>query len=248
MNKKILDNDHMNIFMLFIFFFLSSQISAYVVLIDPGHGGEDYGARNKILSISEKDLALQLALKLYHKLNDLYTTHLTRSIDRSLTLQERAELAEKVQADIFISIHINGSHSEESHGFETYYLNDHQEQVIKKVEHFVGAGSIVDKILLDLIIERTAPNSKRLAAFIHKEISSKVIKHYKIFDRGIKPSIFYVLALSKRPAVLLEPGFITNKEDTKRMLTKRFQEHYTNAVTEGIKKYFNRKKRVDIFF
>ncbi len=244
-------------------FLLFSTTFAQVILIDPGHGGEDCGAQTQLKkkisseryvfeTICEKDLALQMAKRLYKKLQPFYSTYLTRSIDRTLTLEERALLAEKVQADIFISIHINASHSEHSHGFETYYLNNHQDEVIKKVEQvenrvFTGDAAIVQQILLDLIIERTAPQSKVLATMIHKEISGEIKKNHKVADRGVKPAIFYVLALSKRPATLLEAGFISNERETRKLLSKKFQENYTDGVLRGIRNYFNKKETPSLF-
>lgn len=252
----------LKIFLLTIILLPQAICLGQVILIDPGHGGEDCGAkghyikviRNKKIkkTICEKDLALQMALKLRDRLKKHYSTYLTRSIDRTISLKERAQLAEKVKADIFISIHLNASHSKHSHGFETYFLNNHNDKVIKKIEkiensELTGKDAIIKQILIDLVIERTAPQSRALAKMIHKNIKRKIIKKHKIFDRGIKPAIFYVLALSKRPAVLLEAGFLSNPKETKKLLSKKFQMNYTLGVYQGIKEYYKKQEMPALF-
>jgi len=237
---------------LFTILFTTSSM-AQSILIDPGHGGEDCGAKGKIWIkktlkvICEKDIALSIAKIIHKRLSKNYSTYLTRSLDRTVTLEERAELADKIKADIFISIHINASTSKSSHGLETFYLDNHDNAAVKKVEEVEnkntkGEQVIINKILADLVIDRTAPSSRKMAKLVHHEISTKISKKYKITDRGVKPAIFYVMALSKRPSILLEVGFMTNPRELKKLITKRFQSDYANAVASGIEKYFQKKK------
>ena len=103
----------------------SSYSFAKVVLIDPGHGGEEIGAvgfldSKKKNKIYEKDLSLRLAKKIRDELSKSTSAYLTRSLDRTVTLQERADLADLIKADLLLSIHFNSSTNSKSHGFELY--------------------------------------------------------------------------------------------------------------------------------
>lgn len=244
----------------FAFFLLLSitSVSAQVVLIDPGHGGSDCGAKatvkldGKNQVICEKDLALSIALKIQEELKDDFNVFLTRSIDRDLDLQERADIADRVQADIFISVHLNASHSRTSHGFETYYLNNHDNAAVRRVEEIENVDSegdqiVINQILADLVIERTAPSSKKLANLIHQNIGQRIENKYSLVDRGVKPALFYVLALSKRPATLLEAGFITNDQEIHTILSPQFQRDYAQSVANGVRKYFKERPSPSLF-
>ena len=116
---------------------LASAAHATVVLVDPGHGGEEHGAIGVLSGarkVMEKDLSLRLARKIQEKLRPHVTVFLTRSLDRTVTLQERADLADKVKADLFISVHFNSSTDQSAQGYETYYLNNSADAAVKKVE------------------------------------------------------------------------------------------------------------------
>lgn len=230
----------------------------YTILVDPGHGGEDKGAtyqmvkKNKtgqkiITPVFEKDLDLQIAKRIYKKLERRrYKVFLTRSIDRTVRLEERANMAEKLGADLFISVHVNSSFSRRSKGFETYYLDNHRDVVVKKVEaaenrNLKGEALIVQQIITDLIIEKTVVSSSGLARNIHASLVKTLVKKFKVVDRGVKPGLFYVLALAKRPAVLLEVGFISNPDELKKMMSRKFQEAYATAVVDGIDKFVKKQ-------
>lgn len=233
---------------LFLLCFSTAGFS-YTILIDPGHGGEDKGAvtlhyDGKVLrEIHEKDLTLEISKKIYAKLQEKkYQVYLTRSIDRDVSLEKRAELAEKVKADLFISVHMNSSTTSESHGFETYYLDNHSNVAVKKVEdvenkNLDGDQLIIHQILTDLVVEKTVVSSKSLANSIHLELKSN-LQGFQIKDRGHKAGLFYVLALSKRPAVLLEVGFLSNPKELDKLSGESFQKKYSEAVVRGIDKYF----------
>ncbi len=230
-------------------FVISFNTYSYIVLVDPGHGGDDEGAKgilklskNRSQIIYEKDLALKISKKIYLNLKKMfYKVYLTRSLDRSVTLEQRAELAEKLKADLFLSIHINSSVNKRSKGFEIFYLDNHSDAAVKKLEkvenrNLQGEDLLVQKILTDLVIERTVVKSKQLANNIHKEVKKKIRK-YKIIDRGVKPGLFYVLTLSKRPGVLIEIAFISNQKDLSKMVKDKFINECAKAITAGVDKY-----------
>tara|TARA_R110000868_G_scaffold138216_2_gene352143 strand:+ start:2243 stop:3016 length:774 start_codon:yes stop_codon:yes gene_type:complete len=238
----------------FILTALSLQALAVTVLIDPGHGGDDHGAKGSYsvghgkkkskVDIKEKDLTLAIAKKVKELLSPHCHAYLTRSLDKNLSLEKRAEVAETIKADLFVSIHVNSSHSSSAHGFETYYLDNHDDAAVRKVEEVEnkmsgGAGeeAVIRQILTDLVVSRTVTSSKALATSIHQEVGKVLPKKFKLTDRGIRPGLFYVLALSKRPAVLLEAGFLSNEKELAKMNSEKFQDEYARAVAEGIKKF-----------
>jgi N-acetylmuramoyl-L-alanine amidase len=226
---------------------------ALTILIDPGHGGDEDGAvattqgENPTRTIKEKDIALSIAKRIYDLLREKnYSVFLTRSIDRTVSLPERAAIAEKTRADLFISVHINSSPEGGAVGFETYYLDNHNDVAIKKVEkteniQSSGDNVVVQQILVDLVVEQTVNTSKPLAESIHSELKSTVGRKYKIPSRGIKPGLFFVLALSKRPGVLLEVGFISTAKERIRMMDPKFQDSYAKAVVKGIENYIRKR-------
>jgi len=233
------------------FIIASFSLQARTILIDPGHGGTEYGAVAKVYSngsknfyyVYEKQLCLILAKKIKNILRNDFTTYLTRSLDRTVTLQERAVMAEKVKADLFVSIHFNSSNDKRSHGIEIYYLDNHNDAAVKKVEKLenkslLGEDKIINQILIDLVIQKTVDSSKRLAKSIHTETQKKIIKRYKRKDRGVRAGLFFVLALSKRPGVLIEAGFMSSKEELKKIRSSNYLNDYAQAIADGIKSYF----------
>ncbi len=216
----------------FLFFIFSVPSFGFVVLIDPGHGGKELGAVSTIYlkdrngkkikkKVYEKDLTLTLAKKIKQKLEKHFSTYLTRSFDRTVSLEKRAELADTVKADLFISIHFNSSSSHKFHGFETYYLDNHDDKAIKKVEAIENIGmegenKIINHILIDLVIKQTVGRS----------------------DRGVKPGLFYVLALSKRPGVLVEAGFMSNPKEIFKIRSKAYLDAYAESIAQGVVKYY----------
>ncbi|MFG1486944.1 N-acetylmuramoyl-L-alanine amidase [Halobacteriovorax sp. RZ-2] len=231
---------------------LTTQTFSATVLIDPGHGGEDCGAKAKVWRkkklniICEKDVALKIALKLKKYINQTkrHRAYLTRTIDKTVSLQKRADMADIIKADIFISIHLNAAEDSSSSGFETYYLNNHQDAAIAKIEavenrDLEGKQVIINNILTDLVVERVAPESKKLGTQVHDQLGKLLTKNYKMKDRGLKPGLFYVLALSKRPSILLEAGFLTNSNEASLVLDDWFHHLYAKYSAKGIISYLD---------
>lgn len=245
----------------FLFILLPLKGHGFVVLIDPGHGGDELGATKKVRlkkgnkvvkrDVYEKDLALSLAVKVKEKLDPYFTTYLTRSFDRTVGLNERAEMADTVKADLFISIHFNSSTEKQSHGFETYYLDNHEDAAVKKVEnveneYLQGAEKIVNQILIDLVIQKTVTSSKRLANMVHRRVASQVKPKFSLRDRGVKPGLFYVLALSKRPGILVEAGFMSNDKEIWKLRKGEFLHGYAQAIAEGVREFFEGRVQKDL--
>lgn len=236
---------------IFLFIFLSLPTFAKVVLIDPGHGGEEVGAvghldAQKRRKVYEKDLSLRLSKKIKDELSKSTSAYLTRSLDRTVTLQERADLADLVKADLFLSIHFNSSPNSQSHGFELYYLDNNSNVAANKVEraenlNLQGEELIVNQILVDLVVQQTVTHSKQLAGAVHEHVRP-VIKRHKIDDRGIKPGLFYVLALSKRPGLLVEVGFVSNPKELKKVQEEKFLNDMARGISSGVLAFIKAQK------
>lgn len=237
---------------LFLFLFsFSAQSFAKVVLIDPGHGGEEAGAvgyldAKRTKKIFEKDLCLRLSKKIKDIISKDTTAYLTRSLDRAVGLQERADMADVVKADLFLSIHFNSAPDRRSHGFELYYLDNNSNVGANKVEraenlNLKGEELIVNQILVDLVVGQTVDHSKDLAREVHEKVKP-TIKKNKILDRGIKPGLFYVLALSKRPGLLVEVGFVSNEEELKKVNSEKFLDEMARSISAGVISYIKKQK------
>ncbi len=238
-------------FCLLLILFISQMTMAKVILIDPGHGGEESGAvghldARKTRKIFEKDLSLRLAKKIKDELSKSTTAYLTRSLDRTVSLQERADLADLVKADLFLSIHFNSSTNAQSHGFELYYLDNNSNVANNKVEraenlNLKGEELIVNQILVDLVVQQTVHHSKELSRHVYEKVRP-VIKTHHMLDRGIKPGLFYVLALSKRPGLLVEVGFVSNKDELKKVNDDRFMDQMSKAIASGVMSFIKTSK------
>jgi N-acetylmuramoyl-L-alanine amidase len=237
--------------LLFLGLFFSNTLFAKVVLIDPGHGGVEIGAigyenGKKSKKVFEKDLCLKLSKKIKDELSKNTSTYLTRSLDRAVGLQERADQADLLKADLFISVHFNSSTNPQSHGFELYYLDNNSNAAAAKVErsenlNLKGEDMIVNQILVDLVVQQTVSHSKQLAAEVHAKLRP-VVRSFGIEDRGIKPGLFYVLALSKRPGLLIEVGFVSNPRELQKVRQEKFQNEFAKAVSDGVMNFIRTQK------
>lgn len=231
--------------------FIASNAFSKVVLIDPGHGGEEIGAIGYLDSarkkkLYEKDLSLRLSLKIKEHLSKHTTTYLTRSLDRVVSLQERADLADLLKVDLFLSVHFNSSTNVKSHGFELYYLDNNSNVAANKVEraenlNLKGEELIVNQILVDLVVQQTVTHSKQLAHFVHQNVGP-VVRKYGVSDRGIKPGLFYVLALSKRPGLLIEAGFVSNQTELKKINQESYLNDLARGISDGILEFVKKQK------
>jgi N-acetylmuramoyl-L-alanine amidase len=210
------------------------------IIIDPGHGGEDPGAIGK-WGIKEKDITLSVSKKIADILKKEYgfKVVLTRDGDYFVSLKERAEIAKKFNAKLFVSIHCNYSETDNAEGPETYFLSTartNEERAVETLENSVIKYEVEDNDLLKFIISDILQNaylkeSQKLAFFIHQKIS----KDRK--DRGVKQAGFYVLRGVYSPSVLVELGFISNPKEAKLLSDEKYQDEISRNIAEGIKAY-----------
>jgi len=233
----------MNLFFasLLAFLIMEPANAKLLIVIDPGHGGSDTGAifddhknikhlfkvPGKTTAITEKNLTLMLSRDLARELlikgNNVI---LTRNEDKDIQLPDRTALANRLNANIFISIHMNSSSSpnEKSGGIETYILNhatddsskrlaDLENKVLKESEAIKNTNSPnVSLIMKDMILDANLEPSRQLACAVQFRLTKNTV------NRGVKQALFYVLLGADMPSILIEAGFINSKNDRNRVL------------------------------
>lgn len=226
---------------------LAKQLALGVrrIVIDPGHGGKDYGAPGYIKGVHEKQVVMQIAKRLSSKIQKELglETILTRTKDTFLTLEERTALANTKNADLFISIHTNAARDRRAYGIETYFLNlatdDSAIQVAAR-ENATSAKNISDleSILNDLMQNAKINESSRLAARVQQNLVRTMAKKYsRVKDKGVKQAPFYVLMGAQMPAILVETSFISNSRECKRLKDNTYQERLCDGIIDGIRAY-----------
>ncbi len=237
--------------MRFFLLFFSFASFTKTILIDPGHGGYEVGAKIKHnkKEIYEKDLTLTFANLLKEKLRKHHNIILTRTDDKFYSLEQRAKMAQEVKADLFISLHFNASKIKSVSGAEIFYLDNHKNKAVAKIESLENSelhqskSDIVNKILIDLAINLNLDASKEFASIVHSKLKP-VYSNFEIKDRGLKPGLFFVLALSKTPGILVEIGFISNAQERKKILTSKYLDKSAEAITLSINKFFLKKQKL----
>jgi N-acetylmuramoyl-L-alanine amidase len=213
------------------------------VVVDPGHGGRDPGATG-IGGLREKDVNLSIAKRLAKRLKSRgFQVILTRSDDRSLSLEERTAIAESAGGDVFISIHANASRRSKTRGIEIYTLDANHERhsldVVSR-ENGVPASKLdpLQRVLAKLRVDEVATNSERLAGLVHANVIAGARRNKRSLpDLGLKKGPFYVLFMSSMSSVLVEAGFLTNKRDAKLLRSAKFQRELADEITRGVDQY-----------
>jgi N-acetylmuramoyl-L-alanine amidase len=208
----------------------SRQEPFSLVVLDPGHGGQDSGAMCG--TVLEKDLTLDVAQRVDRLLQaqGLATT-MTRVGDGYVSLADRAALTNRARDCVFVSIHFNEGNKPVSSGVETYYA-----------AHQTAAGmSIVSWLPFLQRVSSESPNieSQNLAGLIQDSLIART----QAVNRGTKAEQFFVLANVRHPAVLVEGGFLTNKEDIARIGSVDYREQLAAAISEGILSYRDHLKQ-----
>ncbi len=196
----------------------SRIIAKKIIVIDPGHGGKDRGAKG-VRGLLEKDVVLDIAIKLKKIIKKKfgYKVILTRNKDVFIPLEERTAIANAKKADIFISIHANASKRKDASGIETYYLDfAKSERALETAarENKVPLFNIRDDIqyiLADMVANTKMNESSQLAGIIQNNLIRGMRKKFKgVKDLHAKGGPFYVLYGANMPSVLVETYCITN--------------------------------------
>ena len=195
-----------------------------VVVLDPGHGGQDSGAMCG--GVLEKDLTLDVARRIDRLLNsEGIATLMTRVADTYVSLADRAAFTNRVRKCIFVSIHFNEDNKPVASGVETYYA-----------AHQITAGSFLASWLPFLwrpLSDSPNPESQNLAALVQEALVART----RSIDRGTEARQFFVIANVTSPAILIEGGFLTNKEDISKLASEDYRDQIAAAIADGILRY-----------
>lgn len=225
------------------------------IVIDPGHGGENQGALG-VADVHEKFLTMNLAYQLRDRLQLEYPDArvvLTRYWDQELQLSERIHMANRIKADLFISLHYNAAPHDRAAGVETYFLSTEmaiptgEEVKAVKVASRVAvipeseddsakqdkAGVNNEAMMVlqrDLARARQHRNSGKLAEIIQDEL----VDHTGSPDRGVKQANFGVLRGALMPAVVVEAGFVTHPYEGRKIMRQKYQDRVVQALMDSL--------------
>lgn len=222
-----------------------------VVVIDPGHGGRDPGAVGSL--VREKDIVLSIGLKLGKYIEDNFEdvrVIYTRDDDTFVPLHERANIANKNKADLFISIHANALPRSGAIGTETWVMGPHKNESnleVAKLENQVitleedyetkyegfDPNSADSYIIFSLMQYTYLVQSVQFASFIQNEFRERA----KRLDRGVKQAGFVVLWQTTMPSVLVETGFLTHPDEEKYLASQQGQDYLASALFRAFRNY-----------
>jgi N-acetylmuramoyl-L-alanine amidase len=229
---------------------------SFTVVIDAGHGGKDPGAVSANGKVHEKDITLNVALMVgeniaqkYPEVKVLYT----RKTDKFVGLNDRARIANKANADLFISIHVNAAESRSAKGAETYTLGIEEARTERNLEIAKRENGV---ILLEDNHEKTYanfnPNSPE-SYIIFEYMQSEFVKesiHIAQYvqenfandanrlDRGVRQAGFLVLNATSMPSILVELGYISNAEEAKYLASATAQKRLSDCISKAFDKYY----------
>ncbi|OIO35217.1 MAG: hypothetical protein AUJ74_07180 [Candidatus Omnitrophica bacterium CG1_02_44_16] len=217
------------------------------VVLDAGHGGKDPGAIGK-QGLKEKGVVLDMAERVKQELERCgMKVSLTRAQDQFVVLQERPAFANRNKADLFVSIHANANRSRWIEGFEVYYLTeavDDDARALAAAENapagvvspsFSNSMLSLKAIVWDMIYTENRKESIELARYIGSAVSKKM--GLKLL--GVKGAPFAVLKGAKMPAVLVEIGYISNKEGERKLRDGEYRGRMAEAIAAGIVDFKN---------
>lgn len=233
-----------------IFFALTLSAKQFTVVLDPGHGGKDPGAVGK--KGQEKNINLNVALTVGKMINEKHPdvkVIYTRETDKYVTLQERPNIANKADGDLFISIHTNASESTKAYGAETFTLGLSKSQANFEVAKRENSVLLLEEgnketyqgfdptspdsyIMFEFMQSKYIDQSVEIAYYIQKEFVE-----IKRLDRGVRQAIFWVLHQVKMPSILVELGFITNPTEENFLISDEGQKKMATCIYSAFEKY-----------
>ena len=208
------------------------------IVIDAGHGGHDPGTSH--YGLKEKSLALDIAKRLRDHLRAAgFTTVMTRESDHFIPLSGRPDVANRLQADLFISVHINANRNRKISGVEVYYP---RQSVVSSSagwppsilpEEIAAPSTTVRDMVWDLVLGRTRVQSRRLASCICRSMR----RGLQVPCHGTKPARFVVLREAWMPAVLVEVGYVTNRAEAGRLGNAEYRQATAESIAGGVLSY-----------
>ena len=233
-----------------IFFAITISAKQFTVVLDPGHGGKDPGAVGK--KGQEKNINLNVALSVGKMISEKYPdvkVIYTRKTDKYVTLQERPNIANNADGDLFISIHTNASESTKAYGAETFTLGLSKSQANFEVAKRENSVLLLEEgnketyqgfdptspdsyIMFEFMQSKYIDQSVEIAYYIQKEFVE-----IKRLDRGVRQAIFWVLHQVKMPSILVELGFITNPTEESFLISEEGQKKMATCIYSAFEKY-----------
>jgi len=202
-----------------------------LIVLDAGHGGIDSGARNLALHLEEKNVTLDVVLRLRKLLERRgYRVVLTRDDDTKLAvaqrpdLEQRAEIGSRVKADLFLSVHFNAGPATVT-GTETYVMTP-------QFQASSGSGK-------EDVVDKASPGNRQdfANAVLGYQLHRGLLDGLKTADRGFRRGRLLVLCFSECPAALVEPAFLSNPTEAHRLETPEFRQQIAEALADGIDGY-----------
>jgi len=220
-----------------------------VVIIDPGHGGEDPGTLGNG-KLREKDVVLDIAKRLAALLKSRggYDVRLTRDGDYFVRLAKRKEIANASNGDVFVSIHANSAPNRRADGTEIFYVSPRgaSDQAARELADRENAADLVGgvsphadddvlSILVDLKMSDSVQKSNDLAGLVDEELSRE-----RVSECVSKQAGFMVLKSLAMPSILVEVGFLTNSSDVDKLKRTEYRQSYAECLAASIDRYFDR--------
>jgi N-acetylmuramoyl-L-alanine amidase len=224
----------------------------WVVVIDPGHGGRDPGVVHR--RMLEKAITLDVARRLAERLSREpgVEAHLTRSTDVYVGLSERARRAERVRADLFVSIHVNGFRNDAPRGAEVFFLSTQgatavAERELETLEN-AAASEMPDPVLdeisdLPFAVDLRSTDTLRRSSLLAEAMLDKLVGGNLAASRGVKQANFVVLRSCRVPSALVEIGFASNAEDAQQLALESHRQALAEAMAEGLLEFRARYAR-----
>ena len=214
------------------------------IVIDAGHGGHDSGTLG-VDGLQEKDVVLDVALRLGKLLHERLGAEIiyTRSDDTFIPLETRTAIANKAQADLFLSIHANSSPDPSARGVETYYLNFTSDPTALDVaarENAVSGSSVhqLSDLVKKITLKDKIDESREFAADVEGSLYSGLTKGNEgLKNRGVKKAPFVVLIGANMPSILTEISFVTNGKDAGQLREPEYRERVAESLYNGVAKY-----------
>lgn len=217
----------------------------FVVVIDPGHGGDDFGARQGTLKESQVVLDLaKRAARLIEQREPRARVFLTRHGDDFLSLEQRTAMANAAEADLFVSVHLNSADDPVARGGVTTFVlstsEDRQALLLAARENGTAVSDVsgLQRLLAGLHRREQVQGSRALAERIQRRILARARGVLpSVNDRGVREALFYVLVGARMPAVLVEASFLTHAPEAEALKTDRYRQALGDGIAEGVLRY-----------
>ncbi len=211
------------------------------IVIDAGHGGWDLGTVGRE-GLLEKNLVLEVAQNLGNLLQSRLGCEVifTRNNDNYVPLEERAEIANRAQADLFVSVHANYSSLATARGVETYYSSFFSPPEAREIEYRENATAVAvtQAKLSGRALKEKVDESRKLAASVQRSLyGALAAQGHGIRDRGVREASFVVLTGTEMPSILAEISFVSSPTDEQRLQSAEYRQHIAEALFKGIEKF-----------